>query len=408
MRINAFNRKPKYGGELFLRLLLCAYAVSMAPVVYADPQDLPLPCPGSTTHRFPFETGDTVTEEIFAVPAVAGNIFWELAAISLHCTATNSPMGNPVSFACPNGLNIKLPAGAPDASVSSAQPVTLTSAPLNLAGTTTFSLTATLDDGMGSQTCQKFIEVDVRGQGPDPDLDPDLDPDMVVIPAGIFRMGDIQNRGVSEEKPVHEVRISKPFAIGRHEVTFEEYDRFAQATGRELPSDHGWGRGRRPVINVSWDDAVAYAEWLSRQTGKRYRLPSEAEWEYAARAGSENAYPWGNEIGNNRANCSGCGSSEGGKKTAPVGSFGANKFGIQDTAGNVWEWVQDCWHATYDNAPHIGVAWGGEDGGDCGWRVLRGGSWFADSWSLRSARRARTHTAIGFIKGGFRLAQDIE
>ena len=155
-------------------------------------------------------------------------------------------------------------------------------------------------------------------------------PEMVWIPAGSFRMGDIQGGGDSDEKPVHRVSVGK-FAMGKFEVTFAEYDKFAQATGRKKPNDRGWGRGNRPVINVSWNDATAYAKWLSNQTGKTYRLPTEAEWEYAARAGTETKYWWGNDLGKNRAACDGCGSQWDNKQTAPVGSFSANKFGLYDT-----------------------------------------------------------------------------
>ena len=130
-------------------------------------------------------------------------------------------------------------------------------------------------------------------------------PEMVVIPAGGFRMGCVSGKGCQDdEKPVHEVTIAA-FALSKYELTFVEYDRFTDATGRQRAEDHGWGRGRRPVIDVSWKDAVAYAEWLSEKTGERYRLPSEAEWEYAARAGSTTAYSWGDDIGRNRANCAG-------------------------------------------------------------------------------------------------------
>jgi formylglycine-generating enzyme required for sulfatase activity len=121
-------------------------------------------------------------------------------------------------------------------------------------------------------------------------------PELMVVPAGEFRMGDIQGKHGKDELPVHEVKIQKPFAVSRYEITFDQYDQFAKATGRELPDDEGFGRGREPVIRVSWHDAVAYAEWLSLQTGKRYRLPSEAEWEYVARAGTETVYWWGNEV----------------------------------------------------------------------------------------------------------------
>ncbi|HIE02320.1 MAG TPA: hypothetical protein EYP59_18900, partial [Thiotrichaceae bacterium] len=166
-------------------------------------------------------------------------------------------------------------------------------------------------------------------------------PEMVWIPKGRFKMGDIQGGGDSDEKPVHWVSVKK-FAMGRYELTFAEYDKFATATSRKKPSDEGWGRGNRPVINVSWLDVTAYAEWLSTQTGQHYRLPTEAQWEYAARAGTKTKYWWGNDLGKNRAACDGCGAKWGWDAkhmTAPVGSFAANPFGLYDTAGNVWEWT---------------------------------------------------------------------
>jgi formylglycine-generating enzyme required for sulfatase activity len=130
-----------------------------------------------------------------------------------------------------------------------------------------------------------------------------------------------------------------PFYIGIHEVTFAEYDRFALDTGRKLPDDEGWGRVRRPVINVNVYDAVNFAKWLSRRTGEHYRLPTETEWEHAARAGSGSTYPWGDEIGTNRANCAHCGTRWDGERTAPVGSFEPNAWGLYDTVGNVGEWT---------------------------------------------------------------------
>jgi formylglycine-generating enzyme required for sulfatase activity len=236
-------------------------------------------------------------------------------------------------------------------------------------------------------------------------------PEMVVIPPGTFRMGDIQGGGAEDEQPVREVRIAKPFGIGRHEVTFEEYDQFASATGRALPDDQGWGRGRLPVINVSWQDAVAYTAWLSTETGERYRLPTEAEWEYAARAGTDTKYWWGNDIrqdGEVWANCYGCGSQWDNEQTAPVGSFKPNDFGVYDTAGNVYEWVQDCWHDSYEGGPDDGSAWEAAEGGNCDRRVIRGGSWFDVPGSLRSATRLWGSPDSRYGGLGFRLAQDIE
>ena len=230
-------------------------------------------------------------------------------------------------------------------------------------------------------------------------------PEMVVVPAGTFRMGCVSGQDCFDnELPVHEVRVPS-FALGRYEVLFEEYGRFVTATGREGPRDEGWGRGGRPVINVSWDDATAYAEWLSAETGQWYRLLSEAEWEYAARAGTTTAYSWGNDLGQNRANCIGCGSRWDNEQTAPTGSFAANAWGLYDVHGNVWELVEDCWQDSYARAPADGSAW--TRGGDCGRRVLRGGSWFTYPWDLRSAIRGRIDVEDRTDHVGFRLARTL-
>ena len=227
-------------------------------------------------------------------------------------------------------------------------------------------------------------------------------PEMVTIPAGSFRMGCVSGRNcVSDEKPVHSVRIAS-FELSKYEVTFEEYDAFTDATGRRRADDGGWGRGRRPVINVYWDDAVAYTQWLSSQTRETYRLPSEAEWEYAARAGSTTKYSWGNYIGDNRANCDGCGSRWDDRQTAPVGSFSANRWGLHDMHGNVWERVQDCWNSNYRGAPTDGSAW---ESGDCSYRVLRGGSWDLNPWYFRSAYRGGYSTGFRNDDYGFRVAR---
>ena len=198
-------------------------------------------------------------------------------------------------------------------------------------------------------------------------------------------MGCVSGKNCRDnEKPVHEVRVAS-FELSKYEVTFEEYDRFTVVTGRISPKDNGWGRGRRPVINVSWEDAVAYTEWLSAQTGERYRLPSEAEWEYAARAGSTTEYHFGNDESQlcryaNHADTStdynwrNTDCSDGvGKRTATVGSYQPNGFGLHDMHGNLWEWVQDCWNDSYQGAPTDGSAW---TSGNCEKRVLRGGSWY--------------------------------
>ncbi|MDX1654601.1 MAG: formylglycine-generating enzyme family protein [Candidatus Competibacteraceae bacterium] len=238
-------------------------------------------------------------------------------------------------------------------------------------------------------------------------------PEMVALPAGTFIMGSPEEEpGRSPaEGPQHQVNI-RPFAIGRTEVTFAEYEAFAQAMGRESPGDEGWGRGRRPVINVSWNDAVAYAQWLSDQTGERYRLPSEAEWEYAARAGTRTPFWTGACIHTDQANYDGnydyndCGADTGvyRQQTVEAGSLPGNPWGLYEVAGNVWEWVQDCWHDDYQGAPQDGSAW--EEPG-CARRVVRGGGWFNIPENLRSANRDRDAPDVASSNQGFRLARDL-
>ena len=231
--------------------------------------------------------------------------------------------------------------------------------------------------------------------------------EMVVIPAGRFRMGCLSDDRVcsTDEKPVREVVIAS-FALSKHEVTFAQWDACVSGGGCDgaRPDDEGWGRADRPVVNVGWEDAQAYLSWLSRETGEDYRLPTEAEWEYAARAGTTTKYSWGNEIGENRANCDGCGSRWDNSRTAPVGSFPANAWGLHDMHGNVWEWVEDCKNASYAGAPADGSAW---LSGDCSKRVLRGGSWFSRPWSLRAAYRFRITTGLRLSYIGFRVARTL-
>ncbi|MDM8560053.1 SUMF1/EgtB/PvdO family nonheme iron enzyme [Candidatus Parabeggiatoa sp. HSG14] len=232
--------------------------------------------------------------------------------------------------------------------------------------------------------------------------DGSLGPEMVWIPAGTFRMGDIQGEEEEDEQPVHDVSVSR-FAMGRYEVTFAEYDKFAEATGREKPYDYGWGRGNHPVIHISWYDAMAYAEWLSEQTGYQYRLPTEAEWEYAARAGTNTNYWWGNEIGYNRANCNDdC--SDNFEGTAPIGWYTPNLFGLYDTVGNVWEWTCTLYKEQYqriekpcfiknDATPDKRV-------------VIRGGSFYNRAKNARSASRDWYWSGKRYINIGMRLVKN--
>jgi formylglycine-generating enzyme required for sulfatase activity len=228
-------------------------------------------------------------------------------------------------------------------------------------------------------------------------------PTMIVMPAGKLIMGspDSAEDRIDDEGPQRQVMIPNSFAVGKTEVTFEEYDACVSAGACQEPPDSGWGRGDRPVINVSWEDAKTYTTWLSRMTGKDYRLLTEAEWEYAARAGSTTAYSWGNEVGEGNANCSGCKSHWDGKQTAPVGSFKPNAFGLSDMHGNVWEWMQDC-HDVYSKAPNDGTA--AKERSKCN-RVLRGGSWRMAPNLMRAAVRY-DYLPIGRIHFvGFRVAR---
>jgi formylglycine-generating enzyme required for sulfatase activity len=236
-------------------------------------------------------------------------------------------------------------------------------------------------------------------------------PRMVVVPAGQSIMGSPdteRSRGVSEG-PLHLVTISKPFAVSQFEVTFDDWDTCYQTAGcASLPYDWAWGRGKRPVILVSWLEAQDYVRWLSKITGKPYRLLSEIEYEYAARGGTTTAYPWGDEIkasGTAMANCDGCGSKWGAQKTAPVGSFPPNGFGLYDMVGNIWEWTEDCWHASYEGAPTDNSAWLEADRGACGRHMVRGGSWVDGPGLLRSASRDRVPTESRNEYLGFRVAR---
>ena len=233
-------------------------------------------------------------------------------------------------------------------------------------------------------------------------------PEMIIVPAGSFMMGSPPSEEGHDtmEEPEHKVAIAKEFAVSKHEVTFDEWDACASHGDCDPRiSDSSFGRTRQPVINVTWKDAQRYVAWLSQMTGKRYRLLSEAEYEYAARAGTQTAYPWGDQIGRNQANCNGCGSQWDGRQTAPVGSFKPNAFGLYDMVGNVFEWVEDCAHDNYDGAPTDGSAW--IEGGDCGFRVARGGSWVDQPEMLRSGMRATQSIDFKFFNYCFRVGRSL-
>ena len=228
-----------------------------------------------------------------------------------------------------------------------------------------------------------------------------LAPEMIKIPAGSFKRGDEQ--GDFDEKPITLVKIPA-FAISVFEVTFDEYDLFCEETRREKPDDADWGRGDRPVINVTWKDAVAYTHWLSKRTRQNYRLPSDSEWEYATRARTQSKYWWGDEIGIANANCEDCKSLWDGYQSSPVGKFPANAFGLHDTAGNVFEWVADCWHDKFSEAPLDGSP---IEKQNCGKRVIRGGAWSFPPKEIRSANRWRDFPSRRSDDTGFRIARSL-
>lgn len=248
-------------------------------------------------------------------------------------------------------------------------------------------------------------------------------PTLIVIPAGEFTMGPNagQTAQFPNELPAHTVRIKHPFAIGKFELTFHEYDIFVKSTGYASPSDKGWGnkywgRNKTPVFNVSWHDAVNYLNWLSEQTGAYYRLPTEAEWEYAARAMTTTEFSTGDCINTDMANFHGkeafkqCQLSQLYRgKVIDTGSFPPNPWGLHDVHGNILEWTADCWHDNYAGAPDDGSAWLnlGENV-NCEHRVLRGGSWSGRALELRSATRANNTSKHKSIFIGFRVVRELE
>ena len=240
-------------------------------------------------------------------------------------------------------------------------------------------------------------------------------PELVVVPPGSYEMGSPSGEAGrdSDEGPLHRVTLSELFGVGVYEVTFLEWDACRRDGGcSHNPADKGWGRGNRPVIGVSWDDAKEYVRWLSRETGASYRLLSESEWEYVARAGTRGPFHYGETISTSQANYDGnyrYGSGRTGRyreRTVPVGTFSSNGFGLHDVHGNVWEWVEDCWHGGYGGAPLDGSAW--TSGGDCVRRVLRGGSWSNGPGGLRSANRYRSGTGNRNDDVGFRIARTLD
>src|ERR1700730_2705438 len=265
-----------------------------------------------------------------------------------------------------------------------------------------YLLTRAAEQALKPDPNQSFRECAPKQQ------DKDYCPDMVVVPAGSFMMGSppTEKDRYSNEDPQHMVTIGKRFAVAKFALTFDEWDTcVAYGDCPQGVTDSGFGRGQRPVINVTWDDAQRYVAWFRKMTGKPYRLLTEAEYEYATRAGTQTAYPWGDDIGQNNANCNRCGSKWDGSQAAPVGSFEPNAFGLYDMVGNVFEWVEDCTHGKYVGAPTDGSAW--IEGGNCNAPVIRSGPWNEAPDSVRSANRNRGTTDVRSNNLGFRVARTL-
>ncbi|NOX43561.1 MAG: formylglycine-generating enzyme family protein [Gammaproteobacteria bacterium] len=249
-----------------------------------------------------------------------------------------------------------------------------------------------------------------------------LGPVMVRVPAGYFMMGDMQGHGSVDEKPVHEVKIAKPFAIGVVEVTVKEFSAFISNTGFVTEAEREGGcymRGGKswkypasdfsqmqdhPVVCVSWNDANEYAQWLTEQTGKQYRLPTEAEWEYAARAGEEDNYAWGNDVGIANARCDRCGQDSKLTGTYPVSSFKPNDFGLYDMSGNAWEWTASEYTSPY-NGQELTVSTKGKKQGK---RAIRSGGWLNWPEDLRASNRGEIAPTDRYSTLGFRIVRVVE
>ena len=226
-------------------------------------------------------------------------------------------------------------------------------------------------------------------------------PVMLALPAGNFTMG--ASRGDRSEKPAHKVSINKPFAIGKYEVTVAQWNECHTAGACSYKPDFD-PQENSPIRDISWSDAREYTRWLSTVTQKSYRLPTEAEWEYAARGGTDTTYWWGNEVGAGQADCKNCGGKWDNKSPAAVDAFPANPFGLYGTSGGVWEWVADCWHKTYKGAPKDGTAWSRND---CRENVIRGGAWRNDASYIHSASRFKYDTHVRYLLNGFRVARTL-
>lgn len=221
-------------------------------------------------------------------------------------------------------------------------------------------------------------------------------PELIIVKAGLYQIGDTHTKFA---QPPQQVSITRPFALARFETTFDDWQLCVDDQAcPPIKSDHKWGRGTRPVINVTYNDIETYLDWLSAKTQQTYRLPTEQEWEYAARAGTQTNYWWGDTVGDNQANCRGCNSEWSGIKSAPVGSFQPNPWGFYDMHGNVWEWTQSCWTPRHDTP---------RDQADCRTPVMRGGSWYYIPALSRSSYRYKNPKEIKSYNISYRILREL-
>jgi formylglycine-generating enzyme required for sulfatase activity len=228
-------------------------------------------------------------------------------------------------------------------------------------------------------------------------------PTLIAVPAGTFVMGN--NADDPSEKPAHHISISHGFAIGKYAVTVAQWNACVEAGGCPRLSSENNSSGTAPVRDVSWDDAQQYVKWLGKITGKPYRLPTEAEWEYAARGGTSTRFWWGDQMRQGTANCKDCGEPWHADAPVSVGSFAANPYGLYDMNGSVWEWVNDCWHSSYKGAPADGRTW---DESNCQSRVIRGGSWRNGPSYMLTSTRFKYDASVRYSENGFRVARDLK
>ena len=228
-------------------------------------------------------------------------------------------------------------------------------------------------------------------------------PPLIALPAGSFTMGS--NNSDPSEKPAHRVAITAPFAIGKFEVTVQQWNACVNAGGCQKTTQAANTPPDAPIRDVSWDDAQQYVKWLASTTGKPYRLPTEAEWEYAARGGTSTRYWWGEQMATGKANCKECGQPWANEGPARAGSSAANAFGLHDTSGSVWEWVSDCWHNSFKDAPTDGRSW---DEPNCRVRVIRGGSWREGAPYMVASTRFRYDAGVRQFQNGFRVARSLK